>query len=241
MTDVEPPLNGQEVLDKIEADLDMENFARADQIQIAARAFHGVGDNANVECAEHEWLAFRFMWGGQDRKAKGEWFGPVAVFEDAAGNKIESPSKDAVTPAVLAYWRSRALASTNPHVQARMSDLLWELEARPDPTMAERAIRAYLDIAARHLQANDDSKILYITRHLERALILAGQMKNDALRAEAIQRHGETFDVIIAQKERPIAPCCDLLTSMLTEVKYINFLRHGSRLRRSWTSGSTTT
>jgi hypothetical protein len=96
--------------------------------------------------------------------------------------------------------------------------------------MAERAIRGYLQIAARHLQANDDSKARYITRHLERALILAGQIKNDALRAEVIQRHGETFDVIIAQKQEPISPCSDLLTSMLTEAKHINLNDVNARL-----------
>ena len=76
----------------------MESLARADQLRLAARVFQDSGDLENAERAEWERFAFQFMWGSQKRKSRGEWFGPIAEFENEAGQKYEWPNKDAITP-----------------------------------------------------------------------------------------------------------------------------------------------
>lgn len=88
---------------------------------------HGETDSEPPIRALAESMAFGFR--GQhddDERCWGTYFGPLAVFQNADGRVIETPSIRSVTPEMLDYWAQRADDVKHPRMRARYADLVWD-------------------------------------------------------------------------------------------------------------------
>jgi hypothetical protein len=79
-----------------------------------------------------EWLAFTLMenYRGDDGFTWGTYYGPIGVFHDAKGTRVEVPSVNEITPEIIAYWQERAGTARQPLLQIRYADLAWEFGRR---------------------------------------------------------------------------------------------------------------
>jgi lysyl-tRNA synthetase class 1 len=123
----------------------------------------------------------------------GTHFGPMMVTR-----RGEYPPLAAVTPEMVAYWKTRAEASAHSRLRARYADAAWDLEpkisgGKRDPQFARIAIDAY--VADCGLAGIDVHQI----EGLERALYLALKLGDDT-------RVGTVRDTILAFQEKVAAP-----------------------------------
>lgn len=215
MSEALQPVSGQGILDKLEADLNLEDAGRVDALRVAVRAFLEANNVQAARQAEWERVAFTFYPTGDS--TRGRWFGPMFEGRDDKGQPVAWPTRNDLDAPALPHIRTRALSSGNPQIQARFCDLLWEFEDRPDPDMARRAVIAYLAVARQHLAQNVQDHALDIARHLRRARIITGQLKDEPSKAEVMAAHREAFDAILRGMSLPIVPCTDILRSMMEQ------------------------
>lgn len=118
----------------------------------------------------------------QEDSPWGTHFGPMMVT-----GRGEYPPLAAVTPEMVAYWKTRAQQCPHPRIRARYADAAWDLEpkvngGKRDVQMARVAIDAYIA----------DSELPGIDIHqidgLERALYLALKLGDEARTAAARDR-----------------------------------------------------
>lgn len=209
------PPSGVEITERLEADWDVEFGGRMDALRLAVRAFLDASDEQSARQAEWERVAFAFR--PTREPTRGDWYGPMMEWRDDKGQPVAWPTRDSLGAPGFQYLRTRALSSANPHIQARFCDLLWEFEDRPDPAMARTAVAAYIAIVRHHLKTNVQDRALVIARHLERARIVAGQLKDKQLQVEVTTAHREAFDGILRGMSLPIVPCADVLRSMMEQ------------------------
>jgi hypothetical protein len=169
-----------------------------------------------------EWLAFTLMenYRGDDGFVWGTYYGPVGVFHDAKGTRVEMPPIEEITPEVIACWQERARTTLQPLLQIRYADLAWEFGRRAKlavgVALPRTAIDATVSAAARKLFKHSTVGFTGLKRALTLALSLRDEarvvMVRDALIAyedvvaeDALPgTWGVAFDELVATKSKPI-------------------------------------
>jgi hypothetical protein len=184
-----------------------------------------------------EWLAFTLMenYSGDDGFAWGTYYGPVGVFHDAKGTRVEAPPIDEITPDVIAYWEERARTARHPLLQLRYADLTWEFGRRAklaiDIAVPRAAIDATVSAAGRKLFKH--STVGFTS--LKRALGLAQSLRDDARMVmvrdaliayeDAVAEDGFpgtwgiAFDELVAAKSKHIPMPTELAAKLLSDLE----------------------
>ena len=91
----------------------------AEAVRALGKQIQAGGEAVTLEIRA-EWLAFTLMenYRGDDGFAWGTYYGPVGVFRDAKGTRIEAPPIEEITPDVIAYWEERASTARHPAASA---------------------------------------------------------------------------------------------------------------------------
>lgn len=115
----------------------------------------------------------------------GTYFGPMGSGETEDGRTVYFPDIEGIDERVIAHWKGRAGSVANPVLQARYSDLVWDIGAvigtkDRDPEMARLAADAY----GRCLTLDPAPDLHHRFDAVARALALASSV-NDAMRVEA--------------------------------------------------------
>jgi uncharacterized protein DUF4209 len=149
-----------------------------------------------------ELFAFLVTSGYKDETTGwGTYYGPRAIFKDAKGNSMESPSLSMVGPESVPYWMTRAEESQSPMMRIRYADLVWDLGrrlgARPPLRMAHIVIDSTLDLLHSRQFTNEITAIQRATR----ALHITIRIK-DAARTAAVRDSIISLERDIAQDDK---------------------------------------
>jgi hypothetical protein len=129
-----------------------------------------------------ECLAFTLMenYRGDDGFTWGTYYGPVGVFHDAQGTRVEVPPVDEITPEIIAYWQERARTARHPLLQRRYADLAWEFGRRAKLAVDVALPRTAIDatVAAAGTKLFKHSTVGFTG--LKRGLALAQSIRDDA-------------------------------------------------------------
>lgn len=101
-----------------------ERAADADALRRFISRFSG---HAPTQEALAELVAFQL--GPRQDSETGGWntyFGPMVTWKNKDGMVSENPTRGKITPNIMDYWQRRAQEETNPILQARYPDLVWD-------------------------------------------------------------------------------------------------------------------
>lgn len=113
----------QELIERSERDISLDNWRRAELYRQAAGQFVEAGDEERVADMRREMLAFDLSSG----KRTDRYFGSKGSGTLENGEPFEYPDwATAYTPEVLDYYARRSGQTTNPALLARYNDILWE-------------------------------------------------------------------------------------------------------------------
>jgi Domain of unknown function (DUF4209) len=195
------------------------------------RALAALGDAEVPErrLLRAECIAFSFTEGNRRKKAHPTYFRPQFTRTDSTGIEHDFPPLSTVDATTLEYWGRRARATQNPFLQARYSDLVWDLsrpatEQKPDVAFARLAIDASL--AA--VQGQYFKHVIWAICRLNRALDLSISLRDSSRTHSAVaamiafEDHlsrdratgrpwGLTFDAVVIAK----APVDDAIRAKL--------------------------
>jgi hypothetical protein len=184
-----------------------------------------------------EWLAFTLMesYRGDDGFTWGTYYGPIGVFHDAQGRRVEMPRLEDITPEVIAHWQERTRSARHPLLQIRYADLAWEFGRRAklavDAALPRTAIDATVAAAERKLFKHSTVGFT----GLKRALALAQSLRDeerivsvrDALTAyeDAVAEDalpgtwGIAFDELAAAKSKQIPVPPELIAKLVSDLE----------------------
>jgi len=105
-------------------------------LRTLARTIQGSGQDL-PSCLHAEMLAFQLVENclGTDTMW-GTYYGPMAVGQDAEGNRVDIPSLDSVSAEIITYWEQRARLAQHPILRARYADLVWDFGRKVTGTQA---------------------------------------------------------------------------------------------------------
>lgn len=184
-----------------------------------------------------EWLAFTLMenYRGDEGFTWGTYYGPVAVFHDAKGTRVEMPPIDEITPEVVAYWQERARVARHPLLRMRYADLVWEFGRRAKLAPSPEFPRAVIDatVAAAGKKLFEHSTVGFTG--LKRALALALNLRDDgrvvavrdalivyedAVSEDALPgTWGVAFDELAATKSKHIPMPPELVLKLVSDLE----------------------
>lgn len=153
----------------------------AGAVQVLAREWESAGRALPLDMRA-EWLAFVLMenYHGDESFMWGTYYGPMAVFHDAKGARIEQPDIDEITLEVVAHWQERAHIARHALLRMRYADLVWEFgrraKLRLGPEFPRVVVDATLEAAAKKLFTHPIEGFTC----LRRALTLALSVRDDA-------------------------------------------------------------
>lgn len=139
-------------------------------------------------CLSAEGLAFHLVENCLEREVTwGTYHGPMAIGQDAEGNRVDTPSLDSVSAEVVEYWEQRAFSARHPILRARYADLVWDFKLRAAGTrapveMAHIAIDNNLVIIQQSLHASKGMVPVKLRRALSLALSI-----NDTQRIQIVR------------------------------------------------------
>jgi hypothetical protein len=207
----------------------------AEAVRALGKQVEAAGKEATLEIRA-EWLAFTLMENYRDDGFSwGTYYGPVGVFHDAKGTRVEMPPIDEITPDVIAYWEERAGTARHPLLQRRYADLAWEFGRRAKLAVDVALPRAAIDatVAAAGKKLFKHSTVGFTG--LKRALALAQSLRDDgrivivrdALIAyeNAVAEEefpgtwGIAFDELVAAKSKHIPMPPELVSKLLSDLE----------------------
>lgn len=178
---VREPRTLADVLDAFETRADpFDPHEIAETVRALGRQWESSGKAVTIDIRA-EWLAFTLMenYRGDEGFTWGTYYGPVGVFHDAKGTRVEAPPIDEITPEVIAYWQERAESARHPLLRMRYADLVWEFGRRaklaPGPEFPRAVIDATVAAAAKKLFEHSTVGCT----GLRRALALALSLRDD--------------------------------------------------------------
>jgi hypothetical protein len=127
----------------------------------------------------------------------GTEFGPMFTGTLEDGTESCFPDARELSNHILDYWKQRVETVSHPVLQARYSDLLWDLTGlvtreKPDFKYATTAIDCYIDVVERKLSHH----MLFSIRYSERALTLAIRISDKCRIERAKQNMFALYDDI---------------------------------------------
>ncbi len=184
--------------------------------------------------ARAEWVAFALI---EDYRGRdfgwGTYYGPLAVWPDASGARIEQPALDEITPEVLTYWEQRVGSARHPLLRMRYADVLWEFGRRAKRAVhgdiARTVVDATLLAAAEGLFTDCHRGFPRLTRALDLALSIRDEQRVERVR-DAIVAYDEAtaadagnrcfaFDVLVEERSKnvPLPPA--LLEKLVADLE----------------------
>lgn len=169
-----------DVLDKFESA--RETFyeaAIADSLRAAlAQAPPSSQSERDIWWAESAAMSFYRPADGRE-SVWGTTYGPMMSASEADGTPVYAPDIKEADAGTIEYWKRRSLDSKHPILQARYSDLVWDLSRvivnqKPNVSSARTAIDAYVE-ASKLSYKNVVQPIHYIERALELAISIGDQ------------------------------------------------------------------
>ena len=226
-----------EVLGTFEDPIDPSDLGEvADAVRRLARRYEASGTPVTNDIRA-EWLAFTLMedYRGDEGFTWGTYYGPVGVFHDAKGTRIETPRLDEITSEVIAYWQDRARVSHHPLLRARYADLVWEFGRRaklaPDPEFPRVVIDATVASSERKLFEHATVGFTALRRALALALSLRDHGRVVAVHDALIGYEGAAcedalpgtwgiaFDELVATKSKHIPMPSELVLKIVSDLE----------------------
>lgn len=138
----------------------------------AARKVQGDLNDEDWRGFVAEWSAFLFLESRNKESVWGTYFAPMMSAKKNDGGDLFSPDIKDLDAGTVAHWEERGRTSPNPLLQARYSDLVWDLKRaitgqRADPTYARMAIDSYLRAADGKLYPMEIVGIQWLGRALD--------------------------------------------------------------------------
>ncbi|NJL27348.1 MAG: DUF4209 domain-containing protein [Thermoanaerobaculia bacterium] len=152
----------------------------------------------------------------------GTYYGPMAVMQDESGQWFESPSIQAISASVLAYWQRRAAEASNPLLKLRYADLVWDFSRKvagigADISMARCVIDATVAFSGIGTHRYPSTVVEKLERALSIGLSIGDQERVDTLRDAIIVYEdrvaqdnlcgswGFSFDLLLKQNKVKLA------------------------------------
>jgi len=148
-----------------------------------------------------EWSAFLFLEGQGKKSVWGTYFAPMMSAKRADDTDIFSPDVKALDAHTVAHWEEQARTCSHPVMQARYSDLVWDLKRtitreRASADYARTAIDSYLKAADEKLYPMEVIGIQWLGRALDLSLLI-----NDVDRTKRVVEFMFEFYERIAQPQ----------------------------------------
>jgi lysyl-tRNA synthetase class 1 len=145
-----------------------------------------------------EVLAFSLAESRMQASPWGTYFAPMGTATDRDGNTIYFPEIKGADPQVVGHWAHRAHTTTQPVLQGRYADLVWDLcmviaGTRRDPELARLAMDAYLRAAEPTVLADAFDRFGAAIRALDLAIMIHDAERIERARAMLLQLHHETM------------------------------------------------
>lgn len=208
----------------------------AEAVRRLARQHEAAGTTVTHDIRA-EWLAFTLMenYRGDEGFTWSTYYGPVGVFHDAKGTRIEMPPAPRSPPEVIAYWEERARAARHPLLRLRYADLVWEFGRRAKLAPGSEFQRAVIDttVAAAGKRLFEHSTVGFTA--LSRPLALALSLRDDdrvvAVRDALIAYEdgvsedalpgtwGVAFDELVATKSKAIPMPPELVRKLVSDLE----------------------
>jgi len=208
----------------------------AEAVRALGRQWESLGKAVTIDIRA-EWLAFTLLenYRGDAGFTWGTYYGPVGVFHDAKGIRVEMPPIEEITPEVIAYWHDRAHTARQPLLQVRYADLAWEFGRREKLPVGADLPRAVIDAtvaaAAKRLFVHSTLGFTGLRRALALALSLRDNERvvvvRDALIAyeDAVSEDafagtwGIAFDELVVTKSKQIPMPAELVTKLVSDLE----------------------
>lgn len=231
------PLTLAEILETFEArtaPFDLHEVAEA--VRRLARQYESLG-TAVTNDIRAEWLAFTLMenYRGDEGFTWGTYYGPVGVFHDAKGTRVEMPPIAEITPEVIAYWQERSCAARHPLLRIRYADLVWEFGRRaklaPGPEFPRAVIDTTVAAAGNKLFKHSTVGFTGLRRALSVALSLRDDVRvvavldaliayEDAVSEDALPgTWGIAFDELVATKSKAVPMPPELVLKLVSDLE----------------------
>ena len=184
-----------------------------------------------------EWLAFTLIenYRGDEGFTWGTHYGPVGVFLDEKGARVEMPPIAEITPEVIAYWQERATVARHPLLRMRYADLVWEFGRRanlaPGPEFPHAAIDATVAAAEKRLFKHSTVGFTALRRALTVALSLRDDGRVAAVRDALIAYEdavsedphpgtwGIAFDELVVTKSKHLPMPPELVLKLVSDLE----------------------
>jgi hypothetical protein len=208
----------------------------ADAVRTLAREWESAGRALPTDM-HAEWLAFTLMenYRSNEGFTWETYYGPIAVFVDSNGARIERPGIEEITPEVVAHWRARAHAARQPLFRMRYADLAWEFGRRAKlpvgPELARIAVDATLSATSQKLFKHSTRGFTRLKRALQLALGLRDDGRVISVRDAIIAYEDEVaedshpgtwgiaFDELVEQKPKSMHTPPDLVTKLVADLE----------------------
>ncbi len=208
----------------------------AEAVRALGKQMEAAGKTVTLDI-QAEWLAFTLMenYRGDDGFVWGTYYGPVGVFHDSKGTRVEMPPLGEITPDVIAYWQERARTARHPLLQIRYADLAWEFGRRAklavDVALPRTAIDATVAAAAKRLFKHSTVGFTGLRHALALALSLRDDARvvtvrdaliayEDAVAEDALPgTWGIAFDELVAAKSKHIPLPPELAAKLVSDLE----------------------
>ncbi|HMH49192.1 MAG TPA: DUF4209 domain-containing protein [Candidatus Acidoferrum sp.] len=231
------PLTLAEILETFEArTAPFDVHEVADAVRGLARQYEASG-TAVTNDIRAEWLGFTLMenYRGDEGFTWGTYYGPVGVFHDEKGIRVEMPPIAEITPDVIAYWRERARTARHPLLRIRYADLVWEFgrhaKLAPGPEFPRAVIDATVAAAGNKLFEHSTVGFTSLRRALSVALSLRDDVRvvavrdalvayEDAVSEDALPgTWGIAFDELLATKSKAVPMSPELVLKVVSDLE----------------------
>jgi len=190
------PASIEEIIQRLDASAEpLRELTVAEELKKARQAL----DNPSKAEALGAWaevLAFALSTWNAGVSPWNTYFGPMATTVDKAGKTHYFPDITGTPSEVLDHWMERATSLNHPVLTARYADLVWEFapligNRRRDPTIAQKAIDAYLASATAVFRPEIYYQYNDVGRAFDLAILLSDVERIDAARVAYMALHRE--------------------------------------------------